>query len=145
MDSVTLLAIKGLGMDIKSVPVPVEAVFVTVPADLLLAPFEQTRGIPGVGTVTRSATVPLLIQKVAMDGQNLLFCFLMATQAGFRSRPALAMTLCTGFLKGLVEDVTHHGLAAASVRVVAGKTTAYLGRVVWMGLLHHIPLMAGYT
>ena len=145
VNGVTLLAIKGLGMDIKSVLVPVEAVFVTAPADLLLAPFEQTRCIPGVGAVTRSATVPLLIQKVAMDGQDILFYFLMATQAGFRSRTALGVTFGTSFFKGLVEDVSYHGLAAASVWVVAGKTITYLCRVVWMGLLHHIPFMAGYT
>lgn len=107
MDIMTFLAIRHFLVDVKSVLVSVKGVFVATPADLLLFSLEQTPCIAGMGTVARGATASLLIQQVAVKGQDFLSYFLVAAQAGFRTHPAPAVALGTAFLIGFMENVTN--------------------------------------
>ena len=145
VNSVALFAIKGLFMDIEFVLIIVEGIFVTTPADLFLASIEQTRCIPGMGTMTGCATASPLIQQVAVKGQDLLSYFLVAAQAGFCPNFAMAVALGTSFFIRLMEDIAHHCLSAASMRVVAGETITCLSGEIPVGLLHCITFMTGKT
>ena len=107
MDIMTFLAIRHFLVDIESVLVSVKGVFVATPADLLLFSFEQAFGIAGMRTVAGCTTATLLIQQVTMKGQDLPSYFLVATQAGFRTHSAPAVTLGTTFLIRFMENVTH--------------------------------------
>jgi hypothetical protein len=107
MDIMTFLAIRHFLVDVESVLVSVKGVFVATPADLLLFSLEQASGIAGMRTVAGCATATLLIQQVTVKGQNLPSYFLVATQAGFRTHPAPAVTLGTVFLIGFMKNVTH--------------------------------------
>ncbi len=140
-----LLAIKVFLMDVKPVLILVKGVFVTCPADLLLAALEQTRSISCVGAVTCGTAVPLLIQEVAMRGRDFVFYRLVATQAVSCAHPVLPVALGTILLKGLVEEITEQCLVVASVRVVAGKTVLNLSGRIRVGMPHSIPFMAGKT
>ena len=140
-----LFAIKGLSMDVKFILIIIKGIFVTAPADLFLASLEQTRCIPGMGTMTGCATASSLIQQVAVKGQDLLSYFLVAAQAGFRTHPALAVALGTSFFIRLMEDIAHYCLSVASMRVVAGETIICLSGEIPVGLLHCITFMTGKT
>jgi len=132
-------------MDVKFVLIIIKGIFVAAPADLFPASLEQTRCIPGMGTMTGCATASLLFQQMAVKGTDLFFYCLMTAQAGFRAYPALAVALGTPFFIWLMEDITHHGLSVASMRVVAGEAISCLSGEIPVDLPHFIAFMARKT
>jgi hypothetical protein len=99
MNRVATFAVEGSRMDVESVLIPLEGVFVAAPADITLASFEEIFLIARVRGVACGAAVYGVVHKVTVNCTYLPSDFFVATETVFGSHPTLAVALRTALFE----------------------------------------------